>query len=86
MKKIKCKHELDPREEIQARRLKDKILSEDKEVYLLLKNSFLIWSDRDNEMLSFEDYLKNKDKVLYSAYKRVLQVKPDIISSIMISR
>lgn len=69
MKKINCRHGLGPKEEIQARRLKDKILQEDKTVIEERINPlYKSFSVKING--SFYEYVKKNDIVLYSAFER----------------
>ena len=68
-KKINCKHGLSNKEEIEARRLKAKLLSCDKETHKALREHIKQWIIT-RETQEFEDHLKNKDIVFYSAWLR----------------
>lgn len=70
MNKINCKQGLNPKEEIEARRLKDKIVEEDKDVVVsrLLK----LYKNYGKSISGsfYLDYIKEKDIILYSAFER----------------
>lgn len=70
MKKMNCKHGLGRKEEIQARRLKDKILEEDIEV--IGKRLVELYKSYGQPISGtfYFDYIKEKDLVLYSAFER----------------
>jgi len=74
MKKIHCKHGLNAKEEIQARRLKTSVL-EGEERYFeeRLKKVFNVYKTKRNE--SFYEYILNNDKVLYSVFERIGGIK-----------
>lgn len=69
MKKINCKHGLNNRQELEARRLRKKLLSEveRKEVFLEIRKIF----EQYNYTTTFEAYLKEVNPSLYSACARV---------------
>lgn len=71
-KKINCKHGLDKRDEIEARRLKTKILAEDKNTLFCYH---MLWIKSSTFEKTFEDFLKEENIVLYSAYVRACQAK-----------
>ena len=64
-KKINCKHGLTNKEEIEARRLKNKLLENDKEVIAQMEMLFLEWlkEDRSKEYMPiyFSWYIKEKN-------------------------
>ena len=70
MKKFNCKHGLNPKEEIAARRLKDAIRENSMEVeqriFKLYKTYALTYSKDD-----FYTYIKEHDSILYSAFERI---------------
>lgn len=67
-KKINCRHELDKKQEIQARRLRVKLDNKDPET---LHQYYLLWLNwLEISGISFKEFLKQKDVVYYSAYIR----------------
>lgn len=68
-KKINCRHGLNNKEELEARRLKNKLLSGDREAHKIIKDVMRDWLSTRGS-ISFEEYLKERDKVLYSSWKR----------------
>lgn len=69
MKKINCKHGLERKQEIQARRLKEKICAGNyEEVCDKLKELYNEYKKQISG--SFYNYLKEKDVVIYSAFER----------------
>ena len=71
--KINCKHGLERKEEIQARRLRVKIESGDAEVLNKIREHYLDWLKRPQS--SFDEYLKKIDRPLASAVMRVTDLK-----------
>ena len=72
-KKINCKHGLDRKQEIQARRIKEKIIKFDEDIfneYYLYRNEWL----KSHSNVSFKEFLKQKNIVHYSAYVRACSV------------
>ena len=69
MKKINCKHGLERKQEIQARRLKEKISTGNyEEIFDRLKE---LYNEYKNQISgSFYDYIKENDIVIYSAFER----------------
>ena len=72
-KKINCRHGLNEREEIQARRLKNKIIERDYEALQLLRTHVMEWFVSGRE-ITFEEYLQEKNKVVSSAWTRVHEI------------
>ena len=67
-KKIHCKHGLERKQEIEARRLRQKLENND---YQVLREYHMLWLEwARNPKKSFKEYLKEKDNVHYSAYMR----------------
>ena len=77
-KKRNCKHGLDEKQEIQARRIKDVLIGEKtekkEEYHEKLRDIYHQWCKENNYKglndTYFAEYLKEKDIVLYSAYVR----------------
>lgn len=67
-KLIHCKDDLDKKEEIQARRIKDMLLKNNPKIVEKLKSYAMEWLKSPTE--PFEMFLASKNKVLSSAYKR----------------
>jgi len=67
-KKINCKHGLDAKQEVTARRLSKKIEDVDTETISLYRGLYKEYFLAPKE--SFESYLKRKDAVYYSAFIR----------------
>lgn len=67
-KKTNCKHGLDRKQEIEARRIRVRL--EEGELYTISRYNALwrLWFRAPS--MSFEDFLLGKDKVCYSAYVR----------------
>lgn len=74
MKKINCKHGLTPKEEIEARRLKDSALGENEEIF---KERFikLYKGYVKNIEGGFYEYILNNDKIVYSVFERIGGIK-----------
>lgn len=70
MKKINCKHGLNPKEEIQARRLRVTIESAKVNSELRERIGGLYKEFKKNAKGSFYDYIKENDVILYSALER----------------
>ena len=67
-KKINCKHGLDKKQEIEARRLRVKLEIGDRQV---LKEYKKIWNEWFNcPKIGFTDFLKERHLVYYSAFVR----------------
>jgi len=75
LKKINCKHGLNPKEEIRARRLARNVIEgNEKEFKERMKKTYFEWSSIKNKEgvdKSYIEYLEEKDKVLYSVVKRL---------------
>lgn len=75
MKKINCKHELNRKQEIEARRFRKVILEEDiaseREKQLLQRVTSLYYSFVQSGKNSFYKHVKENDIVVYSAFQRV---------------
>lgn len=70
-KKINCKHGLNHKQEIEARRLRVKLDRGDKETLEKYHNFWLEWFKLPNK--PFKIFLKERDLVYYSAYIRACQ-------------
>lgn len=70
-KKVNCRHGLDGRQEIQARRVRLKLEQGESEVLANYKGFWEEWFV--DPKTSFVEFLKNKDMVYYSAYLRAIQ-------------
>ncbi|MBQ8043784.1 MAG: hypothetical protein IJ272_06520 [Clostridia bacterium] len=68
-KKINCKHGLDKKQEIEARRLRVKLEQGDEETLAKYHKIYVAWyySKEPN----FADFLKRQDIIFYSAYARI---------------
>lgn len=77
MKKINCKHGLDKKQEIEARRLKNVLLSksssEEQKLRIRICNLFREYVKARN--INLYDYMKVNDIVLYSAVERAGGIK-----------
>lgn len=71
-KKINCKHGLDNKQEIQARRIRAKLEQGDNETIVEYKNLWDEWFVEPKT--SFLEFLQKKDLVYYSAYIRASQI------------
>lgn len=79
MKKINCKHGLNPKEEISARRMKRVIdgSSTDKEQELIIKikeiyDFFTVNNPKHTKnLVQLYNFIEEYDKVVYSAFERV---------------
>lgn len=83
-KKINCKHGLTHKQEIEARRLKDKLLkltTEPVPELSLWKNKWL--ENKEYQYSTFEQFLKRNNIVLYSALKRLHTKENDIYGEIL---
>ena len=69
MKKINCKHGLNEREEIEARRLKNKLTEGDKETRKIIRKYMSDWLNSDKNT-DFREYLRKNDKIAWSAWIR----------------
>lgn len=67
-KKINCKHDLDKKQEIEARRVRVKLENGDTEVMQKYHHIWEQWFKAPS--MSFDSYLRNSDVILYSAYVR----------------
>lgn len=70
-KKINCKHGLDNKQEIQARRLRANLEQGDKDVITEYKKLWEEWFDEPK--MGFLEFLQKRDVVYYSAYIRAAQ-------------
>ena len=68
-KKINCKHELDKKQEIQARRLRVKLEQGDEETLERYHKLYVAWCN--SEQPHFADFLREQDIICYSAYVRI---------------
>ena len=82
-KKINCKHGLEPKEEIEARRLKDKLIRKDKETIAEVKETFKKWVT-SGEDIPFIMFLKGSNKVMASAIVRACQEQDNFFESIVL--
>lgn len=71
IRKINCKHGLEKRQELDARRLREKLEEGDKDAIQLFHTLYLESVAIPNR--TFEAYLKEKNKVYYSAYVRAVE-------------
>lgn len=69
MKKINCKDGLSRKQELLARRLKDKLIEENEETLKLKEEYIRLWHNSD--IPTFLEFLKIKDPIFYSAFKRI---------------
>lgn len=81
VKKINCKHGLDKKGEIEARKVKRKIIEREAEVIQRVRKLFEGY--KNSKMPSFEDYLKRADQIYYSALKRLFEAEGE--AAIMVS-
>jgi len=74
MKKINCKHGLSPKEEIEARRLKENIMNGDGDIF---KERFVVLYNKYNIKMDggFYAYILKYDKILYSVFERIGGIK-----------
>ena len=72
-RKINCKHGLDKRQELQARRLRVKLEASDSETLETYHKLYMEYLEAPRE--SFESFLKNKNIVYYSAISRVVKAQ-----------
>lgn len=68
-KKINCKHGLDKKQEIEARRLRVKLEQGDEETIETYHKLYVAWSNSKEQY--FVDFLKRQDLIYYSAYARI---------------
>ncbi len=68
-KKINCKHGLDKKQEIEARRLRVKLEQGDEETLARYHKIYVVW--RESKEPNFEEFLKKQDIICYSAYARI---------------
>ena len=68
-KTINCKHGLDRKQEIEARRLKDKLEAREKETVTMFHNLYEEYKNSQSSY-TFDEFLKERDMVAYSAYAR----------------
>lgn len=71
IRKINCKHGLEKRQELDARRLREKLEEGDKDTIQLFHTLYLESVAIPNQ--TFEVYLKEKNNVYYSAYMRAVE-------------
>lgn len=70
-KKINCKHDLDKKQEIQARRLRVKLEAGENETLETYHRLYIAWWESKEP--HFADFLKKQDIVYYSAYTRITE-------------
>ena len=68
IKHINCKHGLDKNQELEARRIRTKLEARDNETLKVYNKLYM--EHKEVGKGSFEEFLKEKDIVLYSAYER----------------
>lgn len=68
-KKINCKHGLDRKQEIEARRLRVKLEQGDEETLERHHKLYVAWYN--SKETHFADFLKKQDFICYSAYTRI---------------
>lgn len=68
-KKINCKHGLDKKQEIEARRLRVKLEQGDEETLARYHKIYVAWCN--SKQPHFADFLKEQDIICYSAYARI---------------
>lgn len=69
-KKINCKHGLDRMQELEARKIKRKLLDKDEATKKLIMQKYLLWQSNKCGV-SFLYWLKNDNIIIFSALMRI---------------
>ena len=80
-KKVNCKHGLTKKEELLARKLKNKIVQKDEKTIEVIQVLFKQWkaSRMEGERMTFGQHVLKRNKALYSA---ILRVYPEVENNI----